>query len=50
MLSEGGKAKIVASPTKFIYAKSMDVSKVPTTKKDDMEEESTEETDDVQAQ
>lgn len=38
VISEGGKAKILASPTKFFYAKSMDVHKAqPIKKKDDMD-------------
>lgn len=48
---EGGKARIFASPTKFVYAKSMNVSSHQASiygKKDMDDDESTEETDDVE--
>jgi hypothetical protein len=49
--SEGGKAKLFVSPTKFVYAKSMDVANNETLRaKKDMDEESTEETDELEVQ
>jgi hypothetical protein len=47
-ISEGGKAKIIAVPTKMMYAKSMEITSKRSMAKKNAGDESTEETDDLE--